>query len=113
METEERFAALVAEFAALPDVEVPDASRRRTFGANTLKVNGSIFAMVTGDRLVVKLPGDRVSALIGSGLGLPFDAGKGRPMKVWMTVADDDEETWATLAREALSFVRSRSPTGR
>ena len=56
METEERCAALVDEFGALPDVEVPGESRRRTFDSDALKVNGSIFAMVTGGRLVVKLP---------------------------------------------------------
>ncbi len=108
MEAEERFAALVQKFAHEPDVEVPGASNRRRFGSDALKVNGSIFAMVTGGRLVVKLPRDRVDALVGAGDGAPFDNGRGRPMKEWLTVVDDDDETWLTLTREALHFVRSK-----
>ena len=108
METEERFAALVQTFVSEPDVEGPGESGRRRFGSDALKVDGSIFAMVTGGRLVVKLPRDRVEALVGNGIGAPFDSGKGRPMKEWLTVVDDDDETWLTLAREALTFVRSK-----
>ncbi|MDP8936289.1 MAG: TfoX/Sxy family protein [Actinomycetota bacterium] len=108
MEIEERFAALVQEFGAYPDVEPPGGSNRRRFGSDALKVNGSIFAMVTGGRLVVKLPRDRVEALIANGTGSPFDSGKGRPMKEWVTVADDDE-AWRALTGEALAFVRPGS----
>ena len=108
MEAEERFAALVQKFATEPDVEVPGSSNRRRFGSDALKVNGSIFAMVTGGRLVVKLPRDRVDAVVGAGDGAPFDNGRGRPMKEWLTVVDDDDETWLTLTREALHFVRSK-----
>ncbi len=108
METEERFAALVEELAGCPGVEVSGVSSRRSFGSNALRVNGSIFAMVSGGRLVVKLPCDRVDTLIGSGIGMPFDGGKGRPMKEWVTVAVDDGTTWVALAREALDFVRSQ-----
>ena len=110
--TQERFAALAEELAGCPGVEVPGGSSRRTFGSTALKVNGSIFAMVAGDRLVVKLSRDRVDALIDAGTGLPFDGGKARPMKEWVAVVDDDEATWAALAREALDFVRSRSRPG-
>ena len=108
MDTQERFAALVEEFAGFPGVEVPQQSGRRRFGSEALKVNGSIFAMVTGGQLVVKLPRDRVEALIASGTGSPFGAGKGRPMQEWVTVTADDE-TWRALASEALDFVGSRS----
>ncbi len=56
----------------------------------------------------MKLPRDRVDALIGNGIGGPFDAGKGRPMKEWLIATADDESTWLVLAREALIFVASR-----
>ena len=108
MEIQERFATLVQEFAAEPDVEVPAETTRRMFGSDALKVNGSIFAMVTGGRLVLKLPRDRVDALVGNGTGAPFESGRGRPMKEWLTVLDDDDKTWLTLTREALNFVRSK-----
>ncbi len=106
MAAEEHFAGLVVQFAGRPGVSVPGESRG--FGSSALKVNGSIFAMLTGGRLVVKLPRDRVDALIKIGTGDPFDAGKGRPMKEWLTVAADDEETWLGLTQEALDFVATR-----
>lgn len=108
MDPTKRFAALVEEFAGRPGVSLPGESPQRGFGSDALKVNGSIFAMLSGGRLVVKLPRERVDALIGSSTGGPFDAGKGRPMKEWLTVVTDDEETWLALAREALDFVGSR-----
>ncbi len=108
MDAQARFGTLVEHFAGTPGVELPDGSRRR-FGSDALKVNGSIFAMVTGGNLVVKLPRQRVDALITAGTGAPFDSGKGRPMKEWLRVITDDEEMWLALAWEALEFV-GRSP---
>ena len=109
MTAEERFAALAETFAGVPGVELPGASGTRGFGSQALKVERSIFAMVTRGALVVKLPRDRVEALIAEGAGVPFDGGKGRPMKEWLAVTADDDNTRLALAREALDFVRSRS----
>ena len=108
MEPTEQFAALVDAFAGRPGVTVPEDSGRRSFGSSALKVNGSIFAMLTSGHLVVKLPRDRVDALIADGTGGPFDAGKGKPMKEWLTVLQGDDETWVTLTGEAFAFVGSR-----
>ena len=109
MDAETRFAALVEKFAARPDVEVPSPSSPRRFGSTTLKVRGSIFAMLTNGHLVVKLPRERVDALIATGTGASFRSGKGSPMKEWVTVGADDEQVWSALAGEALDFVRGRS----
>jgi hypothetical protein len=106
LNSEERFAALVDIFSQESGVTLPHESGGRGFGSSALKVNGSIFAMLARGRLVVKLPRGRVTALIDDGVGGPFDAGKGTPMKEWLTVMRDDEDTWQSLAREALSFVR-------
>ncbi len=103
MEPDERFAALVDELAGEPGVQPPQPSKGRLFGAATLKVNGSIFAMLTHGSLAVKLPATRVAELIAANSGTPFDAGKGRPMRNWLTVADDAD--WTAFAREALAFV--------
>jgi hypothetical protein len=106
MDVEERFAALADEFAGSPAVALPGEGDARGFGANALRVHGSIFAMCSGGGLVVKLPAKRVAELIEAGSGAPFDAGKGRPMREWIAVADDAD--WLRLAREALAFVAAK-----
>jgi TfoX/Sxy family transcriptional regulator of competence genes len=104
-DAESRFAALVAQFADRPGVAPPQPGRRR-FGSSVLTVDGSIFAMLQENRLVVKLPRERVAALIADGTGQAFTAGKGRPMKEWVAVPDADDATWQQLAEEALAFLQ-------
>jgi len=101
----ERFAALVEVFRGEPDVDGPDGSRRG-LGASGLTVHGRVFAMLTRDQFVVKLPRTRVLALIADGSGSPFTAGKTSPMKEWLTVDGVEEATWVRLAREALTAAR-------
>jgi len=75
------------------------------FGSRALRVNGKIFAMVSSrGQYVVKLPPDRVNALVSSGIGQHFDAGKGKPMKEWLAVSGR-EDVWMKLAEEAFQFV--------
>src|SRR5690349_18164504 len=100
MTPEDRFAALVSRLAGEPGVTPPGAGRG--FGSSALKVDNRIFAMLSDGRLVVKLPRDRVAALIAAGDGAPFDAGKGRPMKEWVAL----DTAWEARSREALEFVR-------
>jgi hypothetical protein len=113
---EERFDALLTEFAGRPGVGLPGEPGTRGFGSTALKVDGSIFAMLVRGSLVVKLPAPRVADLIAAGGGVAFDAGKGRPMKEWLVVADDDHPTWLALSGEAYRYVGSlppRRPRGR
>jgi len=100
------FEAVIGAFARDRRV-TPPAATRSSFGSNGLKVDGRIFAMLVRGALVVKLPRDRVAALIASGLGEPFDAGKGRPMKEWVTLRAP-HAAWIELAREARRFVGDR-----
>jgi hypothetical protein len=71
------------------------------------RVDGRIFAMLVRDELVVKLPRQRVDALVGSGSARWFDAGKGRPMREWAAVAITDAPAWPELVAEAYAFVGS------
>src|SRR5260370_34294597 len=70
-----------------------------------LKVDGRIFAMLVRGQLVLKLPADHVEALVDSGDGEPFDAGKGRPMREWLALSATSHKSWLALAREAMAFV--------
>jgi TfoX/Sxy family transcriptional regulator of competence genes len=99
----EIFANLCEEFAGTPGVTLPDSGRG--FGSSAIKINNSIFAMLVNDRLVVKLPRARVTELTEAGTGEPFDAGKGKPMKEWVSLIGD-EDTCRMLVAEALAFVR-------
>ena len=104
MQPTDRFARLVEEFAPLDGVIPPGATAG--FGASALRVEGRIFAMLAHDRLVVKLPASRVTTLVADGDGDHFDAGKGRPMKEWLSLRPDSLLSWSELAHEALRFVR-------
>ena len=97
-------------YGSRPDVELPDPTKRQ-FGSAALKVKGSIFAMMMDDRLVLKLPADRVAALIADGPGEPFGAGKGKPMREWVSLAPDPESE--RLAEEAYTFVKASKPSGK
>jgi hypothetical protein len=58
--------------------------------------------------LVVKLPAERVAALIKSGDGVPFDPGHGKLMKEWVAVKPMAKSFWIKLAEEARDFVGSQ-----
>jgi hypothetical protein len=103
---ERRFQELVEALAAEPAMSPPTAGRN--FGANALKVNGRIFAMLVRGNVGLKLPRQRVAELIAAGQAQPFDAGKGKPMKEWLTVPAESNLDWLALAREAMQFVGGR-----
>jgi hypothetical protein len=98
----DEFDALIA---ALVDRKGVTVGGGRGFGANSLQVDGRVFAMANDAGLVLKLPRDRIAALVASGQGLPFDAGKARPMKEWVIVPWRSRDASRTLAEEALAFV--------
>src|SRR3954462_5736282 len=100
----ERFAALADEFTGRPGGTPPGGGRRRV-GSDALRAGTSIFAMLTRDELVLKLPRARVAELLASGEGRPFDAGKGTPMKEWVVATDDGLDVWRGLAAEACASV--------
>jgi len=105
----ERYLKVVAAFAKDQDVEIGAQPERpsRGFGSKALRVDGRIFALLSSrEELVVKLPRQRVDALVSTGAGKRWDAGKERPMKEWLAVSPGSEQFWLPLAREALAFAR-------
>ena len=109
---ENAFAKLVDVLVGEDDAVSPPDPSRAAFGSNALKVDGKIFAMLVRGELVVKLPRGSVDDLVSAGKGVPFDAGKGRPMKEWLVVRAP-ERAWLALAREAHAFVKAARPKAR
>lgn len=99
------FESLCEDYAGMSGVTVPAGGTG--FGSNALKINKSIFAMLVDDLIVVKLPAARVTQLISAGDGVPFDAGKGKPMKEWVGLTVDDQASRELIA-EAMTFVGQR-----
>jgi hypothetical protein len=97
------FDAVVDAFRKSKSITLP-AESRGAFGSNGIKVDGKIFAMLSRGALVVKLPKDRVTALVGEGRGKHFDPGHGRLMKEWLSLLGPRKD-WLDLAKEAHAFV--------
>jgi hypothetical protein len=94
------FERLARRYAANPRV-----SRGKMLRSEGLRVDGRFFAALAGERLLVKLPRERVDALIADGAGTPFESGKGRIMKEWVLVSTRAVRRWPRLADDALAFV--------
>ncbi|HEX5417790.1 MAG TPA: hypothetical protein VFZ25_19195 [Chloroflexota bacterium] len=105
MTSEQRYEAIVHALLDTPGV----TRGGQGFGSSGLKVHNKVFAMLSSKQeFVVKLPRQRVDALVAAGQGERFDPrGDGRLMKEWLCVGPATDEEWLALAREALEFVGS------
>lgn len=54
--------------------------------------------------MIIKIPAERVRALIGSGLAQPF-APNGRTFKEWAKIVPVERKFWYDLIHEAYEFV--------
>ncbi|MGH2397164.1 MAG: hypothetical protein ACRDFW_09280 [bacterium] len=102
MDAEQAFGSLVETLRK--DRRVGTA---KMFGAEGLKVHDKYFAMLYKGRLVVKLPKERVEALVKAKDGVYFDPGHGRLMKEWVAIQPGAQSRWLRLAEEARDFVDS------
>ena len=103
------FASVVARLRNVPGVTPPSDSEetRRKFGSNGLRINDRVFAMLSAEkRLIIKLPRERVDALVDAGDGERFDPRRnGRVMREWIVMKTSSGASWLQLASEALDFV--------
>jgi hypothetical protein len=105
-----RYLDLVDDLIGIDGVTPPPGGSG--FGRGSLKYRGKIFAMLVRGTLVVKLPADRVTALISAGDGVAFDANKGTAMREWFSLAPGSRLDWLPLATEALEFAQSAARGG-
>ena len=113
-QTQSKYEQIVAQLANEPGVSFPEKTpgKGRPFGSNALHVNGKIFCMVDRrSRFVVKLPHEKVQALLLDGTGAPFTMGKARWTKEWVVLVAGTEDQWLEFARLALDFVRKSAVT--
>jgi hypothetical protein len=101
MAPDELFWSLAEEMYADPRV-----SRSTMMGFPCVRVDGKFFASLDNrdHRMIVKLPEERVTALVMSGSGQEF-APAGRVFREWVAFADPDEAAWRDLLEEAKAFV--------
>jgi hypothetical protein len=108
--SQERFEEVVDELVGTEGVTPPRGGSG--FGRSALRFQGKIFAMHVRGALVVKLPAERVDALVRDGEGVHFDANKGTPMREWLSLDPGSSLPWLPLATEALDFARSARRPG-
>ena len=109
MNAVQRFNRIVDEFRAEKGVTLPSEGpgTKKSFGSSGLRINGKVFAMLSSDKdFVLKLPRERVDALVIAGDGERFDPRRnGRVMREWVVMNPDSKASWLQLAREAKVFV--------
>lgn len=88
-------------------IKMRGVTQSKMFGSLSLKFKGKVFAMEVKGKLVVKLPKERVDAMIAVGNGEYFDPGHGRLMKEWIAVEPAGNSSWLGLAKEAKEFIGS------
>lgn len=85
--------------------EHPDDERGRMLRSPGLRTAGRFYAFATSTHLVVKLPADRVAALVRDGAGSPCDPRGGHPLREWVRLTPEDAATAIADVRDARAFV--------
>jgi hypothetical protein len=102
MKNEELFWSLAEDLMK----EDPRVVEGTLMNGRCLRVGKAFLALLDAKSqgLVVKLPADRVAALIDAGKGEPF-APAGKVFAEWLLVPRADRRRWRALLREGVEFV--------
>ena len=71
----------------------------------SLKIRKKMFVFFNKDSIIVKLPKKRVTQLLESGVGLPYDPGNGKIMKEWIIIPEKFSDKWISYVSEAKEFA--------
>lgn len=96
----ERWAAIEEQWLGRPGI----GSKKMLRATGLATEAGKVFASLIDGRLVLKLPAARVDELIEEGTGERFSSGS-RPMREWVSVGGEHEDSWDGLVAEAHQFV--------
>ena len=106
---EEQFKALVNALLAESEASYGNdetKGARRMFGSTSIKTRGKMVAFLhTKERLVVKLPEQRVNELVAAGEGERFDPGDGQLLREWFVLNSTDVDEWLRYAPEVEAYV--------
>lgn len=96
MSAEEHWSKIKEQYLKLDDVQ------RR---GESLKIKRKMFVFLNKENITVKLPKKRVSELLESGEGLPYDPGSGKIMKEWVTIPLESSDKWTAFVKEGMKFA--------
>jgi TfoX/Sxy family transcriptional regulator of competence genes len=77
------------------------------FGSKGLRTGTKFFAVWWHEQLVVKLPAERLAALVDDGQGQPFEPMEGRRMNGWIVLGDSSD--WPPVVEEARAYVAAQN----
>ena len=98
MSAEEYWSKIKEHFLKMSEVQKQGES---------LKIRRKMFIMLSKGNFVLKLPRDRVSALIRLGEGKPYDPGNGKIMKEWVIIPSEFSDKLIEYAEEAKIYAKS------
>jgi hypothetical protein len=101
-----RFAKLARQLADGDERQEP---HRKGFGTASLFVGRKMFGRLSDSgALVLKLPPNRVEALIASGVGSGWHPGSGTPLKEYVAIGTEHQGSWLRLAKESRQYMASK-----
>jgi hypothetical protein len=101
-----KFAKLAKQLASGDETLNP---HRDGFGTGSLFIGRKMFGVLDESKgLVLKLPPERVRALIDAGVGAPWHPGQGKPLKEYVAIPMGHSARWLALARESRAYMGSK-----
>lgn len=97
----EKLFAKLASFYAKPPYHL---EREMIFGFDCLRIKGKVFAKLHNGNLVMKLPANRIKALVDSGEVSSYEL-RGRSTKEWGVISTSKDII--SLAEEARAFIEN------